>query len=106
MPQIDETEYKIHKETKKEKKLKKLNKDAGIDVKNIVKNYNRVLEKEKKPEWEIEAIVGQEKGPDEKMLYRIHWKRYGENEDTWQSYSDIKDTDAYSNWLSSKKKKY
>jgi len=50
--------------------------------------------------------VNQQKGPNGKMLYRIHWKGYGENEDTWESYKNIKDTEQYSSWLASKKKKY
>ena len=47
LPEKDETEYKIHKETKKENKHAQLNKDAGIDLKNIVKD-KRLPEKEKR----------------------------------------------------------
>ena len=65
----------------------------------------RIPEKEKEPEWEIEKIVGQEKGPDGKMLYHIKWLNYPDSQNTWQSYSDIKNTAQYSDWLSSKKKK-
>jgi len=49
LPEKDETEYQIHKETRKEKKHAQLNKDAGIDLKNIVKN-KRIDKKEKEPE--------------------------------------------------------
>ena len=49
MPEKDESEYNIHKETRKQKKLEKLNKDAGIDLKNIVEN-KRIDKKEKEQE--------------------------------------------------------
>ena len=73
-------------------------------MKNIIKN-KKLPEKEKEAEWEIEAIVGQEKGPDGKILYHIKWLNYPDSQNTWQFYSNIKDTDVYSNWLFSKKKK-
>ena len=92
---------KLHKATVSTKKHLKKNKQAGVENKNIVKD-KRIEEKPKETEWEIEKIVGQQPGNDGKMLYKIRWKGYGESDDTWQSYKDIKDTAQYSNWLSSK----
>ena len=102
LPNTNNEEYKLHKETKTKNKHAKINKEEGIDKTNII-SEKRIKEVPKEDEYEIESIVDQQKGDDGKMLYKIHWKEYSSNNDTWQNYKDVKHTEAYSNWIKNKK---
>ena len=101
----DQLERSTHKAIQHARKQDKLNKAEGIEQKNAIpSSVKRIPAVPKEQEWEIEAITDQQKSNDRKMLYCIHWEGYGKEEDTWQSYKDVKSTAAYAKWILAKKK--
>jgi len=52
----------------------------------------------------VDSIVDDKIGNNNKKLYRIHWKGYPSDQDTWQGYQDVKNLKAYDIYMKMKKK--
>ena len=56
------------------------------------KNKNQPIE------YEVESIVDQYTGEDNKQYYEVKWKGYDESQNTTERFQNIKDTEAYKIW--------
>ncbi len=99
-PVLDEKEE--HNIIQHNKREKKRDKQEGIDRKDIL-TEKRTKPVEKEEEYIVEKILDKQKGTNGKMLYLIKWLGYPDSQNTWQSYSDIKNTQAYKDFLANKK---
>lgn len=108
-PEIKETNKK-NKFVRKQNKynIGIVNKDTGhIEPENkrmIPKNEKRIIKSKNENEYEVDSIVDDKIGNDNKKLYRIHWKGYPSDQDTWQGYKDVKNLKAYDEYIKMKKK--
>ena len=58
----------------------------------------RPKDKNQPIEYEVEAIVDQYTGEDNKQYYEVKWKGYDESQNTTERFQNIKDTEAYKIW--------
>jgi len=112
---ITNIESEINETNKKNKFVRKQNKyNIGIVDKDtgqikpenkrmIPKNEKRIIETKNKNEHEVESIVDDKIGNNNKKLYRIHWKGYSSDQDTWQGFKDVKNLKAYDEYIKKKK---
>jgi len=113
IPVIDKQQYQQHKQTKSARKISAANKQAGVDENNITtskresKKKSRLTEEESEEEleYEVEEIVDEGIAPSRKKIYRMHWRGYPSDQDTWQPLKDIKHLDAYKIWKAAREKK-
>jgi hypothetical protein len=99
-------EKKVHQVIQANKKLQKKNKAASVDTASVIDTKRAVKPTEKVPtEYVVEKIVGE--GVDSKTgrkIYEIKWKDFPSSENTWESYQNVRSTQAYSDWRKSQKK--
>jgi len=112
--QVDEIdkENKNAKFVRKQKleHIGKVTDDGTIIPENkrmIPSKEKRIINKKKDEpyHYEVESIVDDGIENDGKKLYRIHWKGYPSDQDTWQQFKDVKNLKAYDEYIKLKKNK-
>ena len=97
-----ETEHKV---IQANKKLTKKNKQAGVDTSKVVDEKREVKPTEKVPqEYIVEKITEEAVDANTgRKIYKVHWKGYPADEATWESYNNVRATEAYAAWLKARK---
>lgn len=112
------TSFKAIRKTNKQvnRQKREFNKSVGFDIDKITDEGEVVLPKKLQPKkskrtaktvdeepkevhYEVESIVAQDKDEKGRNIYQIKWKGWGSEHNTWQPFKDVKNLEAYGEWL-------